>query len=241
MVTTELTPIRQTWAPTLSAGAVIGLTAFGIGAAVVDPALAGSTQPHPTLTGTLAEAAGILQNNARVLSVPFLLVALGFPKSRLGRGAGDLVVAGLTVASVVPVGLELGRWQGRLLPYLPQLPLEWAALVLAVYTWIIARSGHMTVRQLAPLATVVLALLTCSACLETWATPHRQGNRLDEARDIRRAESGWMPITRILHRPRPDASRSQAPFPSLRSVPLGRLAGAAGISSTTRPPQGGIT
>jgi len=242
MVTAELTSaIRQTWRPALSASAVIGLTAFGIGLAVVDPALAGSTRPHPTLTGSLAEAAEILLNNARVLSAPFLLVVLGFPKSRVGRGTGDLVVTALTAASTVPVGLELGRWQGRLLPYLPQLPLEWAALVLAVHAWVITRPGHITVRQLAPLAVAVLALLTCAACLETWATPHRQGNRLDTARDtaVWRAAGCLSPgfcigSGRV-------ASRSHAPFPSLRSVPLGRLAGAAGISSTNRPPQGGIT
>ena len=76
-------------------------------------------------------------------------------------------------ASTIPVGLELGRWQGRLLPYLPQLPLEWAALALAIHAWVIARPGHLTIRELVPLAAVVLALLTCAACLETWATLHR--------------------------------------------------------------------
>jgi hypothetical protein len=241
MVTTGLTPTRQMWCPSLSAGAVIGLTALGIGLAIADPALVGSARPHPTLTGSLADAAAILQNNARVLSAPFLLVVLGFPESRLGRGAGDLIVTGLMVASTIPVGLELGRWQGRLLPYLPQLPLEWAALALAVHAWFIARAGHLTVRELPALAAVLLALLTCAACLETWATPHRHGHRLDTARDT----AMWRPAGCLspgsCTGPGRVASRSHAPFPSLRSVPLGRIAGAAGISSTNRPPQGGIT
>ena len=60
---------------------VIGLTALGVGLALVDPALAGSTRPHPTLTGSLGDAAGILQNNARVLAAPFLLVVLDFPQT----------------------------------------------------------------------------------------------------------------------------------------------------------------
>ena len=77
-----------------------------------------------------------------MLAAPFLLVVLDFPQSRLGRRAGDLIVTALTAASTIPVGLELGRWQGRLLPYLPQLPLEWAALAVAVHAWIIARAGH---------------------------------------------------------------------------------------------------
>jgi hypothetical protein len=241
MGTAELTPHRQTRCPRLSATAVIGLTALGVGLALVDPALAGSTRPHPTLTGSLGDAAGILQNNARVLAAPFLLVLLGFPHNRLGRRTGDLIVTALTAASTIPVGLELGRWQARLLPYLPQLPLEWAALALAVHAWLMARAGHLTVRELAPLVAVVLALLTCAAGLETWATPHRHGHRLDTARDTAVWRTAGCLSPGFCTGPGRVASRSHAPFPSLRSVPLGRLAGAAGISSTNRPPQGGIT
>ena len=174
MVTTELTsPIRQRSHPVLAASAVIGLTALGIGLALVDPTLAGSSRPHPTLTGSLGDAAGILQNNARVLAAPFLLVVLDFPDNRLGRRAGDLIVAALTAASTVPVGIELGRWQGRLLPYLPQLPLEWAALAVAVHVWISGRSGRGPTHRLMVLAVLTLALLIAAASLETWATPHR--------------------------------------------------------------------
>jgi hypothetical protein len=241
MVAAELTPNRTTWCPTLSAGAVIGMTALGVGLAIADPALAGSTRPHPTLTGSVGDAAGILQNNARVLAAPFLLVLFDFPQSRLGRHAGDIIVTALTAESTIPVGIELGRWQGRLLRYLPQLPLEWAALALAVHAWVVASRGRLTLRQLAPLAAVVLALLTCGACLETWGTPHRHGHRLDTARDtaVWRAAGCLSPGS--CTGPGRAASRSHAPFPSLRSVPLGRIAGAAGISSTNRPPQGGIT
>ena len=171
MVTTELTsPTRQTSHPVLAASAVIGLTALGIGLALVDPTLAGSTRPHATLTGSLGDAAGILQNNARVLAAPFLLVVLDFPQSSLGRRAGDLIVAALSAASTIPVGIELGRWQGRLLPYLPQLPLEWAALAVAVHVWI---SGRGRTHRLMVLAGLTLALLIAAASLETWATPHR--------------------------------------------------------------------
>ncbi|MGH9062147.1 MAG: hypothetical protein ACRDZY_21950, partial [Acidimicrobiales bacterium] len=102
----------------LAASPVIGLTALGVGLALIDPTLAGSTRPHATLTGSLSDAAGILQNNARVLAAPFLLVVLDFPQHRLGRRAGDLLVAALTAASTIPVGIELGRCLGRLLPYL---------------------------------------------------------------------------------------------------------------------------
>jgi hypothetical protein len=241
MVPTELTRSPQMSRLALSASAVIGLTALGIGLALVDPALTGSTRPHATLTGRLGDAAGILENNARVLSVPFLLVLLDFPQSRIGRHAGDVIVTALTAASTIPVGLELGRWQGRLLPYLPQLPFEWTALALAVNAWVVARSGHLTTRQLVQLAAVILTLLTCSACLETWVTPHKRGHRLDTAHDTAAWRSAGCLSPGFCTGPGRVASRSHAPLPSLRSVPLGRVAGAAGISSTNRLPQGGIT
>ena len=155
---------------------VLAATAIGIGVAILDPQLAGSTPPHPTLTGSLGDAVWVLQNNARVLAVPFLLVACGFPERRLGRRAGDLIVPALVIASAIPVGLELGRWGTRLVPYLPQLPLEWAALALSVHAWVLARRGHVTIRQLTPLAAIVLALLTGAAALEVWGTPQRPGH-----------------------------------------------------------------
>jgi hypothetical protein len=241
MVPTELTRSRRMSRPALSAGAVIGLTALGIGLALVDPALAGSNRPHANLTGSLGNAAGILQNNARALSAPFLVVLLDFPQSRIGRYAGDLIVTAVAAASTIPVGLELGRWQERLLPYLPQLPFEWTALALAVNAWVVARSSHLTTRQLAALAAAILTLLSCAACLETWATPHRRGHRLDTARDTAVWRSAECVSPGFCTGPGRVASRSHAPFPSLRSVPLGRNAGAAGISSTNRLPHGGIT
>jgi hypothetical protein len=152
---------------------VLAATAIGIGVALLDPQLAGSTPPHPTLTGSLGDALWVVQNNARVLAVPFLLVAFGFPERQLGRCAGDLIVSALVGASAIPVGLELGRWGPRLVPYLPQLPFEWAALALSVHAWVRARRGHPSIRQLAPLAATVLSLLAGAAALETWGTPHR--------------------------------------------------------------------
>ena len=153
---------------------MIALTALGALLSSIDPRLAGTTRPHATLTGSLGDALSILQNNARVLAAPFLLWLLGFPASRTGRLAGDMLVALLAAASAVPVGLELGRWHARLLPFLPQLPLEWAALAVAISAWLAARHNHAQPSQLALLAALTLALLVAAAALETWATPHRQ-------------------------------------------------------------------
>ena len=93
---------------------------------VVAPGLAPSGQPHPTLHGTLREALGIAATNVRVLAAPFLLALFGLARRRTSRLLGDLLVAGLMLANTLRVGIAIGRFGTRLLPYLPQLPLEWA-------------------------------------------------------------------------------------------------------------------
>jgi hypothetical protein len=256
MVATKLTlpaviasdATRQMSCVALSATAVVGFTTVGIGLALVDPALAGSRRPHPTLNGSLGDAVAILQNNARVLATPFLLVALGFPQSRLGRRAGELILTALTAASTIPVGLELGRWQGRLLPYIPQLPLEWAALALALSTWLTARADQASRRQLVVLAASITVLLVGGAAIETWCTPHRHTrspSNLIEVGAVREPHvlvgDGGCHRHGFCAGTGPVASRSPAPFPSPRSVPLGRDAGADRAYVNHRPPQGGIT
>jgi hypothetical protein len=256
MVATELTlnevvasdASRQMSCVALSAAAVIGFTTLGIGLALVDPALAGSTRPHPAFTGSVGDAVAILQNNARVLATPFLLVLLGFPRSRLGRRAGDLILTALTAASTIPVGLELGRWQGRLLPYIPQLPLEWAALALALGAWLTTRADQASRRQLVVLAASITVLLVGAAAIETWCTPHRHPLSASNPTEVSAVREPHVLVgDGGCHRhgfcagTGPVASRSPAPFPSPRSVPLGRNAGADRAHSNHRPPQGGIT
>src|SRR6202011_2314762 len=87
--------------------------------------------------------------------------------------AGHLILTALTAASTIPVGLELGRWQGRLLPYIPQLPLEWAALALALGAWLTTRADQASRRQLVVLAASIAVLLVGAAAIETWCTAHR--------------------------------------------------------------------
>ena len=120
----------------------------------------------------------------RVLATPFLLALLGFPQSSLGRRTGDLILTGITAASTIPVGLELGRWQGGLLRYVPQLPLEWAALALAIGAWLTTRADQASRRQLVVLAASVSVLLAGAATIETWCTPHRPARSASHATEV---------------------------------------------------------
>jgi len=171
MVTPELSPCPRTLAT--AAAAVATLTTIGILAASIDPALAGATRPHPTLTGSLDEALAILQNNLRTLAAPYLLWLLGLHHQRLGRRAGDVLILALTAASTIPVGIALGRWRSQLAAYVPQLPLEWAALTVAISAWLLIRTHTPNPGQILTLAAVTAGLLAGAAALETWCTPHR--------------------------------------------------------------------
>ena len=226
----------------IAAGAVLGLTMLGAALGAVNPGLAGRTPPHPVLTGSLADALGILQNNLRVLAAPYLLGVLGFPRNRVARRAGDLLVLALAAGSTLPVGIELARWRARLIPYLPQLPVEWAALTVAVSAWLLIRTTTPLRRQVAVLAAVTVALLAVAASLETWCTPRRSARTAlnqtaNRGRDRARlvgGGDGWR--TGLCAAAGHVAARSRAPFPSQCSVPLGRLGGADRAPSTTTDP-----
>ena len=245
MVTTELNQRQHL----ITAGtAVIGVTITSGFFAVLDPAIAGSTPPHATLTGSLADGVGIAGENLRVLAAPFLLWLLGADKSRPVRRAADVVVAAVIAVNTIPVGIALGRWQGRLIPYVPQLPLEWAALITAVTAWLTIRTTTATRHQVLVLAAVTAALVLAAAALETWATPHRPARAAGRAavdtprqRPLASGRPGVAFATDFAPgRPgRCKVARSLplTPFGSARPNP-----GADRASSTTPgPPQGGTT
>jgi hypothetical protein len=241
-----MSPLAQRLAAT--AGLVVGLTALGALIGVLAPGLADGARPHPALNRTFGTAAGILAENLRVLAAPFLLWFLRLPSSHFGRRAGDVLILAIVAINTLTVGVELGHWRGQLIPYLPQLPLEWAALTIAVGAWLTVRNGHGERRRLAHLAAATVVLLVCAAIVETWGTPHK---RAGISAGQTQADAVGEPVVVVgdggCHRhgfcadPGRVASRSRAPFPSPRSVPLGRLVGADRANNNHRPPQGGIT
>ena len=141
------------------------LTAFGALLAQLEPGLAPSTHPHPTLHGTLGELASVIANNLRVLAAPFLLAVFHWPSGRITRRLGDVLIAALIAQNTLAVGLALGRWGERLLAYVPQLPLEWTALGIAGAAWLTARDGGRR-RVLAVYALATLALTISAAAVE---------------------------------------------------------------------------
>ena len=149
-------------------------TVAGVVAGATWPALGPATHPHPTLHPSASAVAAILLNNVRVLAAPFILVAAGFERGRCSRVAGDMVVAAILAGNAVAIGLALGRWGGTLVPFLPQLPLEYLAAATAAAAWFEARryarsSGSRIAMRY---AAATIALTTCAAAIEVLLTPH---------------------------------------------------------------------
>ena len=225
------------------------LTAFGVVLARLVPGLAPSTHPHPTLHGTLGELESVIATNLRVLAAPFLLTVFRWPAGRVTRRLGDLLIAALIAENTITVGLAVGRWGERLLPYVPQLPLEWAALGIAGAAWLTARDGGRG-RVLAVYALATLALTISAAAVEVDFTPHAHTGQRADRNGLMQASGRSLLAESGCRLSSPDfapsggllASRSQAPFPSRRAFGSARPPGRRyRTTSTTRSPQGGTT
>jgi hypothetical protein len=121
--------------------------------------------------GTTSMAALTLTNNAREAAIPFLFALLRVGARRWPIVLGNVVIAACFTADVALGGLALGTDGMRALPYLPQWPLEWAGLALALAAWRRARSGRRDPLELTLLAIGTAVLLCVAALLETYAVP----------------------------------------------------------------------
>jgi hypothetical protein len=157
------------WAITL-AGA--GLTALLARAGVhmsMGLSLSASANPPPSPGRVLALAA----HNLPICAWPLLLGLLKLGGGSRWRRVADIVVLACAVANVLPVAAALGGYGGLLLPYVPQLPLEWAALAVGYGSWIVERDHGLAGSDRLKLLGVLSVLLLAAGVLETFAVPHR--------------------------------------------------------------------
>jgi len=159
---------------TLTFAALVGAAVAAGVAVLAVPDLGHSLYPHPprpTLARDTGAALGLLAHNAPVALWPLALLALDWHEIPLARRAGDgLIGAQLTVHGAT-VGAALATWP-ELVPWLPHLPAEYAAIALPAGAWIAARRrGGGGRHELALTAALVLVLLALAAALETWAVP----------------------------------------------------------------------
>ena len=149
-------------------------TALGAGTAAAWPTLGPASRPHATLHPSLDAIASILLNNLRVLAAPFILAVARFGATRTSRLAGDAIVATILVGNAVAVGLALGRWRGALIPFVPQLPIEYLAAATAATAWLDARrqARPRGLQIAAANAAATIGLTVAAAAIEVLLTPH---------------------------------------------------------------------
>jgi hypothetical protein len=227
--------------------ALSAITLVGVMVGTALPALAPGARPHPTLSGSFADFASIATANARVLSAPFLLALFRFPANRRSRQLADLLVGGLLAGNALRVGLALGRWHNQLLPYVPQLPLEWLAAALAGAAWLTLRPGAWGQTTIVYIAGI-LVLVAAAAAVEAIATPHARTPTHVVVREpevtalhtaiptVVRKAGGGLPARRSCAGAGTRFKVASLPSPRCRSVPLGRLTGATGLRQSPPDP-----
>lgn len=165
-----LTAYAATWAVTLGSAALVAL----LGATAKAPVrrlLRLRLEPNgpPQLGHVVALAA----HNIPIAAWPLLLGVIGAHHHRLGRKIADSVLLACIIVNTLPVGVALGAYGAPLLPYIPQLPVEWAGLALGASAWLLQRRRALAVPEGLALLALTACVLLCAAVLETVAVPHR--------------------------------------------------------------------
>jgi len=160
------------WLATLAATALVVL----VGRPLVLPArrllglaLSAQRNPPPQLGHVLALAV----HNTPIAAWPLLLGVLGAHRHRLAMHVADGVLLACIIANTLPVGAALGAYGTAVLPYIPQLPLEWGGLALGASGWLVQRRRALTANEGIGVFVLIACLLLCAAALETVAVPHR--------------------------------------------------------------------
>jgi len=112
-------------------------------------------------------------HNLPIMAWPILLGVVGAHRSAGWRLAADVLVGVALIANTAPVGAALALYGSPLLAYLPQLPIEWAALALGTSAWLIQRRRPLARSEGIALFALTGAVVLCAALVETVGVPHR--------------------------------------------------------------------
>jgi hypothetical protein len=160
------------WTATLATALIVG--AVGPMKTPVRNLLRLHLHAGETRAPRLGHVLALAGHNLPIAAWPVLLGVAGAHRSQLGRHLTDTVVVAAIAANILPVAAALGAYGPPLLPYVPQLPLEWAGLALGSTAWLVQRRRALTVREGLAVLTITAVALLCAASVETFAVPHQQ-------------------------------------------------------------------
>jgi hypothetical protein len=104
---------------------------------------------------------------------PVALGLTGVQNRRVTRWLADALLAGVLLRNTLWVGSALGAYGPRALPYVPQLPVEWAAIALGASGWLVERKRPLSRRERAVWLAMTALVVLCAAVIETYAVPHQ--------------------------------------------------------------------
>ncbi len=160
------------WALTLVVAAVVGIAGGDVRAlavSVIGAHLTPGGNPPARLSPILLLAA----HNLPVVAWPLLLGVERAHAHPLSRSSADLLVIASVIANVVPVGAAIGAYGSALVAYIPQLPVEWAAVALGASAWMVQRRRPVTAREGAAMFVLLGGVVVCAAAMEVCLVPHR--------------------------------------------------------------------
>jgi hypothetical protein len=160
------------WAVTLGVALLVVAGAGDVRAPVRD-VLGARLDPELNAPPRLGHLLELAAHNLPIAAWPVLLGVVGAHRHPTARRIADVVVTAAMGANTVIVGSALGAYGTALLPYVPQLPLEWAGLALGASAWLVQRRRALTVLEGALCVGVIASVLLIAAALETVAVPHR--------------------------------------------------------------------
>jgi hypothetical protein len=149
--------------------ATLGTTIKSAVREVLGLALSANTNPPPSTAHAFLLAA----HNLPIECWPVLLGALGARHSDFWGSLADGAVGIWVLVNTLPVGAAIGAYGAPLLPYIPQLPFEWAGLALGASAWLVQRRDAMTLLAGILIYALGSAVLLAAGALETFAVPHR--------------------------------------------------------------------
>ena len=173
-----LTAYAALWTATLGSATVVALARGTLARALRRSLAITFTSSHDTADGP-ARILALAAHNIPITAWPLLLGLIVGGGERFARRAADILVSACLLANTLPVGAALGAYGTALLPYLPQLPIEWAGLAIGYGSWLIQRRRAMSTRERLDRLALIVLTLVIAAALENLCSPAAVSARAD--------------------------------------------------------------
>ncbi len=160
------------WIATLVPAGLVALAGRAL-ALPVRHLLALALTAHHNSPPRIAHVLALAAHNIPIAAWPLLLGLTGVHRHRLATHIADGALLACIILNTLPVGAAVGAYGTAALPYLPNVPLEWAGLALGASAWLVQRRRALTIPEGLGLLALIVAVLLSAAALETVAVPHR--------------------------------------------------------------------